>query len=123
MQSALILNLAKEATMSLSRIRLGWAIAVIVVLAAALVPAAGARTRGVEPKNPWYAYDAALRKAQNQRQEQSVAHRTSGVQPTSPWYAYDAALRKAQNQRHQQSVGYRFITDTLGGGGGGNKVQ
>jgi hypothetical protein len=91
MQSALILNLAKEATMSLSRIRLGWALAAVVVLAVALVPAAGARTSGVEPKNPWYAYDAALRKAQHQRQE--------------------------------QSVGYRFITDTLGGGSGGNKVQ
>jgi hypothetical protein len=75
MQSALVLNLAKEATMSVSRIRLGWAIAAVVVLAAALVPVAGARTSGVQPKNPWYAYDAALRKAQHQRQQQSVGHR------------------------------------------------
>jgi hypothetical protein len=75
MQSALVLNLAKEATMSFFRIRLGWAIAVVVVLAAALVPVAGARTSGVEPKNPWYAYDAALRKAQHQRHQQSVGYR------------------------------------------------
>lgn len=43
--------------------------------------------------------------------------RTSRVEPTSPWYAYDAALRKAQHQRHMQQAGYRFVTDTLGGGG------
>ena len=109
--------------MSLSRIRLGWAIAVVVVLAAALVPVAGARTHGVQPTSPWYAYDAALRQAQHQHHQLSVAYRTPGVQPTSPWYAYDAALRKAQHQRHQKSVGYRFFTDTLGGGRGANKAQ
>ncbi|HEX6761620.1 MAG TPA: hypothetical protein VF094_02340 [Gaiellaceae bacterium] len=75
--------------------RLGWALAVVVVLAAALMPAAGATVGGVKPTSPWYAYDAALRKAQHQRQQ----HLISGIQPTSPWYAYDAALRKAQHQR------------------------
>lgn len=79
-----------------SRVRLGWAFAVVVVLAAALMPAAGAAVRGIQPKGPWYAYDAALRKAQHQRQ-QHVLNRI----PTSPWYAYDAALRKAQHQRQQ----------------------
>ena len=69
---ALILNHAKEATMSHSRIRLGWTLAVVVVLAAALMPAAGATARGVQPTSPWYAYDAALRKAQHQRQQQGV---------------------------------------------------
>ncbi len=113
MQSVLVLYLFKEATMSLSRIRFAWALAAIVVLAAALVPVAGANSGGgIEPKNPWYAYDAALRKA---AQPQTVR----SVEPTSPWYAYDAALRKAQHQRHQQSVGFHFITDTLGGNGGG----
>ena len=67
-----------------SRNRLGLALAVVVVLAAALIPAAGATARGVQPTSPWYAYDAAL------RQQHAVS-----VQPTSPWYAYDAALRKA----------------------------
>ena len=98
---ALILNHAKEATMSLSRIRLGWALAVVIVLATALMPAAGATARGVQPTSPWYAYDAALRNAQHQRQQQTI----SGIEPTSPWYAYDAALRKAQHQRQQQGVG------------------
>jgi hypothetical protein len=87
MQSVLILNFFKEATMSLSRIRFAWALAAIVVLAAALVPVAGAGTGRVVSKNPWY--------------------------------AYDAALRKAQHQRHQQSIRLHFITDTLGGNGGG----
>jgi hypothetical protein len=82
--------------MFLSRIRLGLAPAVVVVLAAALVPAAGATVRGIQPTSPWYAYDAALRNAQHQRQ-----HDVTSVQPTSPWYAYDAALRKAQHQRQQ----------------------
>ena len=79
--------------MFVSRMRLGWALAVVVVLAAALMPAAGATVRGIQPKSPWYAYDAALRNAQHQRQ-----HVTSSI-PTSPWYAYDAALRKVQHQR------------------------
>jgi hypothetical protein len=112
MQSVLILNLFKEATMSLSRIRFAWALAAIVVLAVAFVPVAGARTGGVEPKNPWYAYDAALRAAQHPQQV------VRAIEPTSPWYAYDAALRKAQHQRQQQRVGFHFITDTLGGNGG-----
>jgi len=76
-----------------SRMRLGLALAVVVVLAAVLMPAAGATARGIQPTSPWYAYDAALRKA-HQRQ-----HVTKSVLPTSPWYAYDAALRKAQHQR------------------------
>jgi hypothetical protein len=88
MQSVLILNLFKEATMSLSRIRFTWALAAIVVLAAALVPVAGANSGG-------------------------------GIQAKNPWYAYDAAVRKAHHQRQQQRVGYHFITDTLGGNGGG----
>ncbi len=100
--------------MSLSRIRFAWALAAIVVLAAALVPVAGANSgAGIEPKSPWYAYDAALRNAQHAKQT------VRSIEPTSPWYAYDAALRKAQHQRHQQSVGLHFITDTLGGNGGG----
>jgi hypothetical protein len=79
-----------------SRTGLGWALAVVVVLAAALMPAAGATARSIEPSSPWYAYDAALRNTQHQRQQ----HATS-IQPTSPWYAYDAALRNAQHQRQQ----------------------
>ena len=70
--------------MFLSRTRLGCAFAVVVVLAAALMAAAGATARSIQPASPWYAYDAALRNAQHQ--------------PTSPWYAYDAALRKAQHR-------------------------
>jgi hypothetical protein len=97
---ALILNHAKEATMFRSNIRLGWALALAVVLAAALLPAAGATARGIQPTSPWYAYDAALRNAQHQRQAQTI----SGIQPTSPWYAYDAALRNAQHQRQQQTI-------------------
>jgi hypothetical protein len=50
--------------MFLSRIGLGWALAVV-VLAAALVPAAGATARSIQPSSPWYAYDAALRNAQH----------------------------------------------------------
>ena len=76
--------------MFLARTRLGWALAVVVVLAAALMASAGATARSVQPTSPWYAYDAALRKAQ---------HPISGIHPTSPWYAYDAALRKAQHRR------------------------
>ena len=71
-----------------SRNRIGLALAVVVVLAAALVPAAGATGRVMQPKSPWYAYDAALRNAKQ--------HATSRI-PTSPWYAYDAALRNAQD--------------------------
>jgi pyruvoyl-dependent arginine decarboxylase (PvlArgDC) len=82
-----------------SRIRLGWSLAVVVVLAAALMPAAGATVRGIQPTSPWYAYDAALRNAQHQRQ-----HVVSSVQPTSPWYAYDAALRKAKHQRQRNVI-------------------
>jgi hypothetical protein len=98
---ALIRNHAKEAIMFRSRIRLGWVLAVIVVLAAALIPVAGATARGIQPTSPWYAFDAALRKAQHERQEQIIRD----IQPTSPWYAYDAALRKAQHQRQEQKVG------------------
>jgi hypothetical protein len=85
--------------MFLSR-RLGWALAVVVVLASALMPAAGATARIILPTSPWYAYDAALRNAQHQRQQ----HVVTSVQPTSPWYAYDAALRKAQHQRQRRVV-------------------
>ena len=85
--------------MFLSRIGLGWALAVV-VLAAALVPAAGATARGIAPSSPWYAYDAALRNAQHQRQQ----HATTNIQPTSPWYAYGAALRNAQHQRPHRIV-------------------
>jgi hypothetical protein len=85
--------------MFLSRMRLGWALAAVVVLAAAFMPAAGATVRGIQPTSPWYAYDAALRNAQHQQ------HVVSKIQPTSPWYAYDAALRKAQHKRQQHIVG------------------
>ena len=84
-----------------SRIRLAWALALVVVLAAALMPAAEASARGSQPTSPWYAYDAALRNAQPQRQVQTII----SIQPTSPWYAYDAALRNAQHQRLEQNVG------------------
>src|SRR5580765_2862150 len=90
-----------------SRIPLGWALAVVVVLAAALMPAAGATTRGVQPTSPWYAYDAVLRGAQDQRQAQAI----SGIQATSLGYAYDAALRAAQRQRQQQGVRGRHRDD------------
>ena len=53
--------------MFLSRIRLGSALAVVVVIAAALMAAAGAAARSVQPTSPWYAFDAAARKAQHQR--------------------------------------------------------
>ncbi len=79
--------------------RLGWALAVVVVLAAALMPAAGATARVILPTSPWYAYDAALRNAQHQRQQHVVTS-----MPTSPWYAYDAALRKAQHQRQRHVI-------------------
>ena len=80
-----------------SRMRLGLALAVVVVLAAVLMPAAGATARGTQPKmSPWYAFDAALRKAQLKRQQ----HLFSSIQPKSPWYAHDAALRKAQHLRN-----------------------
>jgi hypothetical protein len=117
----------------ITRKNLSWAFVVVFVLAAVLVPAAGAArtvsvgSNGIQPTSPWYAYDAALRKAQHQRQAQSLR----SIQPTSPWYAYDAALRKAQHQRQEQSASSRqrthraadrsitstFITDTLGGNG------
>ena len=58
------------------------------IVAAALMAAAGAAARSVQPTSPWYAYDAAAR----------------SIQPTSPWYAYDAALRKAQHQRRQHVI-------------------
>jgi hypothetical protein len=93
---ALILN-HEGGTMFRSRIRFGSALAVVVVLAVALMPAAGA---AVQPMSPWYAFDAALRAAHHQRQEQTL----SGIQPTSPWYAYDAALRAAQHQRQEQAL-------------------
>jgi len=97
----------------ITRRHLCFGIAVVFVVAAVIVPAAGAGNFG--PKDPWYTYGVSLT---NQRHEQSVkTHRTGGVQPTSPWYAYDAALRKAQQKRTQQSVGIRIITDTLGGTG------
>jgi hypothetical protein len=83
-----------------SRVRLGWLLATVVVLAAALVPAAGANARGIQPPSPWYAYDAAVRNAQHQRQQQLLR----SIQPASPWYAFDAALRKAQHQRQQHLV-------------------
>jgi hypothetical protein len=96
----LIPNHAKEATMFHSRTRLAWALALVVVLAAALMPAAEAAARSIQPTSPWYAYDAALRDAQHQRPVQTI----SSIQPTSPWYAYDAALRKAQHQRPVQTI-------------------
>ena len=55
-----------------SCIRLGLTLGLVGVLAAALMPAAGATTRGIQPTSPWYAYDAALRAVQHQRQEQSA---------------------------------------------------
>ncbi len=58
--------------MFLSHVRLGWALAVVVVLVGALMSAAGATARGIEPLSPWYAYDAALRNAQHQRQQHVV---------------------------------------------------
>jgi hypothetical protein len=48
------------------------------------------------PTSPWYAFDAALRKAQLKRQQ----HLFSSIQPKNPWYAHDAALRKAQHLRN-----------------------
>ena len=83
--------------MFVSRIRLGLALAGVSVLGAAFMPAAGATARHALVTSPWYAYDAALRAAQHQRQHQAI----SSIQPTSPWYAYDAALRNAEHQRHQ----------------------
>jgi len=54
-----------------SRVRLGWALAVVVVLAAVFMPAAGATAGGIQPSSPWYAYAtgyaAALRNAQHKR--------------------------------------------------------
>ena len=86
--------------MFLSQVRLGWALAVVVVVAGALIPAAGATAGGIQPTSPWYAYDAAVTKAQHQRQQ----HAVSVIQPTSPWYAYDAAVLKARQQRQQHVV-------------------
>jgi hypothetical protein len=83
-----------------SRIRLASSFAVAVGVAGALLPAAGAAVRGIQPTSPWYAYDAALRHAQHVRQEQIIR----SIQPTSPWYAYDAALRAVEHQRQQQGV-------------------
>lgn len=107
------------------RTNLSWALVVVFVAAAMLVPAAGARIgsvgpNGIQPMNPWYAHDAALRQAQHQRHEQIVAARLKAIQPKNPWYAFDAALRKAQQQQHR--VAYRVITDTLGGDGGARTV-
>ena len=129
----------------ITRRHLCFGIAVVFVVAAVIVPAAGAgnfgpkdpwymygvsltnqlrhdqsvdsQAGGVQPTSPWYAYDAALRKAKQKRLAQSVKTQVGSIQPTSPWYAYDAALRKAQKQRSVQSVGVRIITDTLGGNG------
>lgn len=102
----------------ISRKNLSWALVVVFVLAAVLVPAAGARTGGgVQPTSPWYAYDQALRNAQHLRHEQSVRAQLANIQPTSPWYAYDEALRRAQHERHQQNAVRHLITDTLGGNG------
>jgi len=86
-----------------SRVRLGWALAVVVVIAAALLPAAGATARSIQPSSPWYAYAtgyaAALRNAQHYQRQQHVI---SSIKPSSPWYAYAtgyaAALRNAQHQ-------------------------
>jgi hypothetical protein len=72
--------------------------ALIVAVAAAFMPTAGATVRGVQPTSPWYAFDAAARKAQHQ-------HVISSVQPTSPWYAFDAAARKAQHLRVVEVLG------------------
>jgi len=128
----------------ITRRHLCFGIAVVFVVAAVIVPAASAnfgpkdpwfeygvsltkqmrheqsvkahKAIGVQPTSPWYAYDAALRKAQQKRHTQSVKAQVGSVQPTSPWYAYDAALRAAKH-RSEQSVGIRIITDTLGGTG------
>ncbi|HTZ06938.1 MAG TPA: hypothetical protein VMB53_14470 [Gaiellaceae bacterium] len=105
----------------ITRRHISFAFVVVFVFVAVLVPAAIAGNGGVQPTSPWYAYDAALRKAQEKRHDQSVKSETAGVQPTSPWYAYDAALRKAQEKRHEQSAGIRVITDTLGGTGSAPK--
>jgi len=103
------------------RTRIAFAVAIVVVAAAAVVPAAGARTGRVEPTSPWYAYDAAVRKAQDQRHAQQVKSQLRGI-PTSPWYAYDAGLRKLKHQRAQRSAQH-VITDTLGGNGGAKSNQ
>ena len=100
------------------RTRIAFAVAIVLVLAAAVVPAAGART---EPTSPWYAYDAAVRKAQDQRHAQQVKSQLRGI-ATSPWYAYDAGLRKLKHQRAQRSAQH-VITDTLGGNGGAKSNQ
>jgi hypothetical protein len=82
--------------MFISRIRLGLPLASVCVLAATLLPTAGATHRTIVT-SPWYAYDQALRNAQHQRQHQTI----NNIQPTSPWYAYDQALRNAEHQRSQ----------------------
>jgi len=86
--------------MSQNRTQFGLALAAVVVLAAALMPAAGATGPGIQPTSPWYAYDAALRNANHQRQQ----HASDRIQPTSPWYAFDAALRKSHHQRQQYAI-------------------
>ncbi len=88
---ALILNHAKEATMFRFRIRLGLALALVVVLAAALMPAAGAAARGIQPTSPWYAYhqqyDAALMTAQHQPQKQRRELTRKSIQLHEPLVA------------------------------------
>ena len=87
-----------------SRVRLGWALAVVLVIAAAFMPAAGATTGRIQPSSQWYpyatGYAAALRNAQHHEQRQHVV---STIRPSSPWFAYAtgyaAALRNAQHQR------------------------
>jgi len=87
-----------------SRVRLGWALAVVVVLAAVFMPAAGATAGGIQPSSPWYAYAtgyaAALRNAQHHERR---LHVVSAIRASSPWYAYAtgyaAALRNAQHKR------------------------
>jgi len=77
---------------SSTRTRIALAFAIFVVLAVALVPAAGARTGAIQPSSPWYARDAAVRQAQHKAQLSRI--------PANPWYAHDAAVRALQHKRH-----------------------
>ena len=93
--------------MFVSRVRLGWALAVVVALAAALVPAAGATPREFQPSLR-HAYDAASTNAEHQRQQ----HAIRSIKAANPWAAYEPAhdlllqlqLKAAQHQRQQHAI-------------------
>ena len=59
----------------ITRRHISFAFVVVFVFVAVLVPAAIAGNGGVQPTSPWYAYDAALRKAEKQRHVQSAGIR------------------------------------------------